>query len=124
MNTPNHTPLPWVAEEGFVYAGNLRIADCFCDDQPDLPPETEEANAAYIVTACNAYPELVRERDALLQAARDAAAKDAVDKALAAASHHELVEKLTTLADLCEERGLYPLNVADARTALSKLPQP
>ena len=32
----------------------------------------------------------------------------------------ELLESLQTLTELCEEAGLYPLNVEDARTAIAK----
>ena len=64
MTAQSRTPGPWLLAGRFapVYvvdaAGNI-IADC---DQiavlPDLNAENQIANAAFIVTACNAYDEL------------------------------------------------------------------
>lgn len=79
--TTAHTPLPWAwSPSGSTMAGysqsfgilgplptltNL-IAGIFNDGIGGQP--VAEANARYIVTACNAHPALIRERDALLLA--------------------------------------------------------
>lgn len=67
--TPLHTPLPWTHREGGnayykIQAGNRHVATVWTDGRIDAKPVQllpVEANAAYIVHACNAYPELVRE---------------------------------------------------------------
>lgn len=55
MTTTKHTPGPWDicrVNVLMIYADNgLRIADCQCDDQPDMPEEQEEANAVLIAAA-------------------------------------------------------------------------
>lgn len=65
-----HTPLPWATNkltphgDKEVFSGDVLVAETFGQDHlgPDYQPSEEEkiANAAYIVKACNAYPELVK----------------------------------------------------------------
>ena len=66
---PGHTELPWYIERnekyGIVwidsdYAPSSAIADLYQRIGDDLiPKENAEANAAYIITACNAYPAML-----------------------------------------------------------------
>jgi len=56
------TPLPWELSNKFardkVYEGGLLVANCHVES--DLRPKAAcEQNAAYIATACNAYPDLL-----------------------------------------------------------------
>ncbi len=58
MNTPKHTPGPWIVEDYFVFASNtLRIADCDCDEQ-DMPESEIEANTRLIAAAPAMYEAL------------------------------------------------------------------
>ena len=68
-----HTPLPWrLADYGpmsgdvirfEIYSGDAHI----CDIDPDVEGAPEaEANATYIVRACNAYPKLVAAMKAVI----------------------------------------------------------
>lgn len=55
----NHTPLPWI-----VSTQNERLilsakGDAVATVLAGIPFAEQDANAAFIVTACNAYPELV-----------------------------------------------------------------
>lgn len=62
MNTATHTPTPWnvTRDENHVRAlirdaGFMRVAEC----GRAFVPGIAEANAAFIVRACNAHDELV-----------------------------------------------------------------
>ncbi len=69
MTTPAHTPLPWRVDLEKMSNGLIERsrAISISNEQWDIAAvwrdlETEgeaEANARYIVTACNAYPKLV-----------------------------------------------------------------
>ena len=70
-----HTPTPWKAEpeyEGdkqvFIHKDGRSIADCAMGYGDD------EANAAYIVRACNAFPDLVKALEAASPIVSDRAA--------------------------------------------------
>lgn len=53
-----HSPLPWVVHAGPEYP---RGTYCYITDgQSNLANEVDPVDAAYIVKACNAYPELVK----------------------------------------------------------------
>lgn len=77
------TPLPWRVERSdgvldgkakfetgssvLIYSADCDIhpiADCSCNHTCRMEDE-QEANAAYIVQACNAYPDLVAENERL-----------------------------------------------------------
>lgn len=76
--TPKHTPLPWVLEEaGFKSEGRFYVASA-SGDICDLYFMTDakkfhshkngEANAAFIVAACNGHYELKKQNAMLLEA--------------------------------------------------------
>lgn len=56
-----HSPLPWFVP---IHLEGPTITDksegIIADIDLGLSPEVDQANAAYIVKACNAYPELVK----------------------------------------------------------------
>ncbi len=55
------TPLPWRKfASGGIVADKLLVA-CTGDEEAEFTSEEQEVNAAYIVHACNAYPELEAE---------------------------------------------------------------
>jgi hypothetical protein len=67
MSDVKHTPTPWVLDGVAVrreHDRNYFVADC---DEPLGTRGMNEANAAFIVRACNNHNALVAERDALLQ---------------------------------------------------------
>lgn len=56
------TPLPWnlnPGDETKIMAVHLTIARADCGGLSGIRVNTAEANAAYIVHACNLYPELL-----------------------------------------------------------------
>lgn len=60
-HTPG-TPLPWnlnPGDETKIMAVHLTIARADCGGLSGIRVNTAEANAAYIVHACNLYPELL-----------------------------------------------------------------
>ncbi len=64
-----HSPLPWVhypKDNIIVSTGDGRIMDCQCRSVT-VEEEVRDANAAFVVKACNAYPGLV----SAIQAIRD-----------------------------------------------------
>lgn len=84
--SPGHTPGPWEADERRVreYATGIVIACAFEDegDHVENPRQLPaKANAAYLVTAANAYPSLLANVARLREALRDCAAQlaDAMD---------------------------------------------
>jgi len=70
METPKHTPGPWNYSSGMVWAGRgeeIAIARAARDDEATSPCE-RDANAKYIVRACNAHDDLMEAlRDLLHQ---------------------------------------------------------
>lgn len=100
-----HTPTPWEKEAHRPKVRNLRdelIADCGNFHIGSL--EKRNANAAFIVEACNAHGRLKRERDALKEVANavTVAYRVGAISGKLAKSTFELAE--ATLA-LCEEGG-------------------
>jgi len=77
MSTPTHTPGPWVNDEGLhnmmefrIYSPTGRVIarlQDFTTFREDV--EEAEANAAFIVRACNAHEELVKALETLLERA-------------------------------------------------------
>lgn len=57
MKTPP-TPLPWYATGSIIQSAAINEDNYVCDVEGSSR-EDQLANAAYIVHACNAYPELV-----------------------------------------------------------------
>jgi len=59
----SHTPIPWKYEGTDIYKGEKDIASCIVtfssDDAVTVSVEEAEANAAFIVKACDNYPNLV-----------------------------------------------------------------
>ena len=83
----SHTPTPWETgdNEVEVYQAaiifdkdGIGLANC---EQYEIHRSREEceANAAFIIEACNAYERLKKERDALLKAATYACGKGELD---------------------------------------------
>ncbi len=62
------TPGPWIAEGWCVLSDTKVIAECLRTPEWTARPDASRANAAYIVEACNAYPDLLKQRDALIGA--------------------------------------------------------
>lgn len=64
MTTPaQHTAPPWIFAYGDIYKANqtsgaVRIAQMDRNEPRTMPTE-RDANAEYIVRACNSYPDLV-----------------------------------------------------------------
>jgi hypothetical protein len=86
MTINRHTPTPyWIDDDGFVAAGSgdsyVTVADVHCRPSADAGDEME-ANAKFIVGACNAYHQLVEALDQLNEAAwaLDAAIDGATDQ--------------------------------------------
>lgn len=105
----SHTPTPWSLQRNGRITRSVTgktIAKCVLPDQ-DMH-ETQEANAAFIVEACNAYEALSRERDALkraLEIIRAEAGKpwgsDSGNTMLSEGAGHEADKALA----LCKEGG-------------------
>ena len=53
-----HSPLPWREEYGQVESAKGAVV-AKRESSADIKPTERDANMHYIVTACNAYPELV-----------------------------------------------------------------
>lgn len=66
MSEVKHGPLPWILgahNHQYIYGANTKlVADTTCVTST---PEQDEANAAFIVEACNNYEAVVKERDEL-----------------------------------------------------------
>lgn len=68
-----HTPLPW--EQGNAGNGQITVHDMTYLNRhiaympmDSMPEGEQEANAAFIVRACNSHYDLIRQRDELLEA--------------------------------------------------------
>jgi hypothetical protein len=71
-----HTPTPWCAGIGdrLSDGGDCWVVDCEATGsiaEMQCPADTQEANALFIVQACNAHDALIAERDALKEALRE-----------------------------------------------------
>ena len=68
------TPLPWLVSDLDVFIGKVAIVDTqglgVARVNRNFAPKGAEQNAAYIVAAANAYPQLVAERAELVAALR------------------------------------------------------
>jgi hypothetical protein len=70
MSEQKPTPLPWRHHYGVIYAEDVEVAEIFRLDEPSRPTEErptradceaeEQANAEFIVRACNAHDDLVK----------------------------------------------------------------
>ena len=58
---PTHTPTPWktMPLNPFIFSGDEPEELAVCRTDIKLPPERNDANAAYIVRAVNAHEELI-----------------------------------------------------------------
>lgn len=69
MTKPKHTQGPWHVDGDMVFAANtLRIADCFCDDQPDLTEDEIKANTRLIAAAPRLLAEAIKTVAAMKKA--------------------------------------------------------
>lgn len=56
----NHTPTPWQVIPDYSQENVYRLWDLDGNFHDDTSPETMDANACFIVRACNAHEELVK----------------------------------------------------------------
>ena len=108
MTTTNHTPTPWIVEESdhtgwkLITAGGRIIANVnaeSCPDTASAPCSVKmptEANADFIVEACNNYERVLDERD-------------------------EAVELLTSVINAFKPHYQYLPAIKKAKTYLAKL---
>ena len=92
MAAPKHTPTPWNYSSGMVWAGRgeeIAVARAARDDEATSPCE-RDANAEFIVRACNAHDELL---EALRSIVVDA------DRLIAETPRHALSQPYTVLLD-------------------------
>lgn len=83
MAEREHTPTPWKASGNAVF----RDGHCLAMTGTDIwMPEVEEANAAFIVRACNAHDDLVAALEAVAEARMPGEARRIARAALAKAS--------------------------------------
>lgn len=61
-----HTPTPWAIQENLVITTADIRDDVICEGSADTP--NFPADAAYIVRACNAFPELMKALEEILKA--------------------------------------------------------
>lgn len=60
MSEQTHTPTPWMADGPMVSKAGTLICVADCEDlAKDMPDEEAEANAAFIVRACNSHDALI-----------------------------------------------------------------
>lgn len=66
---PTHTPGPWYIEDGRIYGQEARDDYLICDLAPGNQGinETDEANAEFIVRACNSHYELLETLERILE---------------------------------------------------------
>lgn len=91
------TPLPWGLEDcgGFVFGcfiGTPTADICSMVDWPLEHAKEQRLNAEYIVTACNAFPELLEALDGLIEAFSTPDAGE-VDRRLAMRDAHAVRAK-------------------------------
>ena len=72
-----HTPTPWIYSSGQIWketggdADQASVRLAMMDrEEPDTAPVERDANAAFIVRACNAHDELVRAAWAMVDYSR------------------------------------------------------
>lgn len=61
MSEQTHTPTPWMADGPMVSKAGTLICVADCEDlAKDMPDEEAEANAKFIVLACNSHDALLK----------------------------------------------------------------
>jgi hypothetical protein len=88
IDVVGHTKLPWEAKGTCVFAGRSCIVIC---DTDNAPKARMEANARFIVQACNAHADLVEALADLLEVCEQ-------DNPRAVAWHSAIDEARTALA--------------------------
>lgn len=100
MAKTEHTPGPWRA--GLDVPGNMT----------DI-----KAMANVLVARVSRFTDIFRP------AYQPSPQTESEANARLIAAAPDLLEALQTLTELCDERGLYPLNIEDARNAIAKATQ-
>lgn len=71
QQSTKHTQLPWETDVEYVVTDGGEWLIATCADAGAKRPDGPEANAAYIVRACNAYPKLVEKLRWLVEVCGD-----------------------------------------------------
>lgn len=74
MNETKHTPLPWQTNQDLIFRqqnlGGVKLSIAYMSRE--LPSATVKANTALIVRAVNTIDQITAQRDALLEACKQA----------------------------------------------------
>jgi hypothetical protein len=97
MTQAKHTPIPWTVDYCWINSGELQVAEVNMNNlwESGQTEEEVQANAAFIVRACNSYQALLDALQAIVDFEESYTVKpgvtqhDLINKAKAAIAHAE-----------------------------------